>query len=145
MTTQPSPSKLLARICDTLDDSVMADMGSPYARRQLKAGLWALRRLGESLHTRTERLQADVRDMQALLEHARAGAPAAGAAGDEDAESLEQRHLRLQGQIEALEAQAIAAQEDTGADVSEILRALRALYVRMLERDAAGPKESGGG
>jgi len=118
---------LVRRICDSLDRTALADMTSPLAARQLKAGLWALRRIAEAPDSSDTSLAHEIADMEALLQlpPARAETP----------ESMRSRHVFLQERlIEAdRHAQAACATGESGA--WDTVCALRSLYRRMLARE----------
>lgn len=110
MMVEPAPEALIRRICDTLQQSVLAGLPpESMEHRQLKAALFALRHVAGQLEGREARLAAEIGAMAELLGPA-APSPVAGA-------SLARRHVALQ---EAL----LAWQE--GPEVDEA--ALRRLY-----------------
>ena len=136
MLIEPKADRLLARICESLERTALADMMSPYAHRQLKAGLWALRDLASSLKGQGEWLEREVADMKQVLA-AHADCRPKPLPGILPYASLEEQHLALQDQLATLDAhvQATAASRSERAGCA--VRELRALYVRMLERERA--------
>ena len=114
---EPQAARLIARVCDSLEQTVLADMATPYALRQLKSGLWTLRELAARIDAEPQRIREDIADMEQVL--ATLGAAMGPAApGMTDAE----RHIELQAGIEALETAAPRAE-------------LRELHLRMLARE----------
>lgn len=133
MTLQPRPGLLIERICDALEKTVLADPASPGAQRQLKGALWALRSIASGLDGRSELVRSDIEDMERVLAlHADClepdGAPAP---------TNEERHLQLQARVAALEAAAFTPGTAASRKTAAIAQDLRALYGRMLQREAA--------
>lgn len=131
MRTEPRAESLIRRICDSLEKTALADMTGPLAARQLKAGLWTLRRIAGSTDFATDLLAEEIADIEAVLEH-RAELP-------DTLDARRARHVLLQARlIEAdRRAQAACASGTAGAD--DDVRALRSLYRRMLARERASP------
>jgi hypothetical protein len=119
---EPQSGALLARICETLEQTVLDDMAAPFAQRQLKASLWTLRNLAVRIDAQPRVLNEDIADMEQVLAlHAEIPKDALGTVG---ALTDVQRHLQLQACVELLEARNPTI-------------AIRALHVRMLEREHA--------
>lgn len=76
MIIEPRAGRLIARICDTLERTVLATMTPSHPQRQLKAGLWALRDLASRIDRQGDAVRADIEEMQAFF------ARYAGALGD---------------------------------------------------------------
>jgi len=134
MRTEPEPALLIERICESLEKTALADMASPLAARQLKAGLWALRRIADSPDFSDTLLAREVADMEALLR-----LPSTSAA---TAEALRVRHVFLQERLIETDRWAQAAYAAGGAGAKETVHALRALYRRMLARERGEPEAS---
>lgn len=136
MITQPIPGLLIRRVCDVLE-AAMLDLADPArAQRQTKAALWSLRRIAQGLEGRDERLRADIADMERVLAAHRACRPP----DDEPpAESTDARHRQLQARVAALEADVHRAGSAASPHADAIAQELRALYRRMLEREAGAP------
>jgi len=119
---EPQSGALLARICKTLEQTVLNDMAAPFAQRQLKASLWTLRNLAVRIDAQPRVLNEDIADMEQVLAlHAEIPKDALGTVG---ALTDVQRHLQLQACVELLEAR-------------NPTTAIRALHIRMLERERA--------
>jgi hypothetical protein len=101
---EPQSGALLARICETLEQTVLNDMAAPFAQRQLKASLWTLRDLAVRMDAQPRVLSEDIADMEQVLESyaeipaAKDALDAAGALTDV------QRHLQLQACTELPES-----------------------------------------
>ena len=130
MTLEPRPDRLLARVCDSLESTALADPSSRDAQRQLKAGLWTLRRLAESLARPDDLLREEVADMSAVLARHDEAASRDVAAGD-----LRDRHRRVQSLLVELDHRTQQGRPQPGSAGERILQDLRALYRRMLERE----------
>jgi hypothetical protein len=129
MNTEPHAPALLARICRTLEETALADMGSAEARRQLKAGLWTIGRIAAALDTPAESLAAEIAYMERVLvqlgddlSDCPAGPPRA-------------RHVALQARLADADRHAQAARAGGDPQAAEAVRALRMLYRRMLDRE----------
>lgn len=122
---EPQAGRLIARVCAALEKAALADTGSPYAQRQLKAALWTLRDLASRIDAQPGRVREDIADMELAL--TALGAPCGIEPGLTDI----QRHLQLQARIEALEAASPAPE-------------LRALHIRMLARDESSRSQRAG-
>lgn len=131
MTTQPKPALLITRICDALESTILADPAPERAQRQIKAALWALRRIAAGLDQRSELVSADIDDMQRVLA-AHGECPEAEM---EQVEADEERHIRLQARVAALEASAFTPGTPACCKQVAIAADLRALYGRMLDRE----------
>ena len=123
---EPQAARLIARVCDSLEQTVLADMAAPHALRQLKSGLWTLRALAARIDAEPQRIREDIADMEQAL--VTLGAAACRIApGMTEAE----RHIELQAGIEALETAAPRAE-------------LRELHLRMLAREHASRSQRAG-
>ncbi len=136
MTLEPRPDRLLARVCDSLERTALAQPSSREAQKQLKAGLWALRKIAGSLAERDDRLREEVDDMYALLvQHDEAAARSiTNTAGD-----FRDRHRALQALLIELDHRTQRDRPAPGSAGDSIRRDLRALYRRMLEREGDSP------
>ena len=121
---EPQSGALLARICKTLEQTVLNDMAAPFAQRQLKASLWTLRDLAVRMDAQPRVLSEDIADMEQVLESYAEIPAAKDALGAAGALTDVQRHLQLQACVELLEAR-------------NPTTAIRALHIRMLERERA--------
>jgi hypothetical protein len=125
---------LISRICDSLEKTTLGDMTGPIATRQLKAGLWTLRRVATSPDFSDTLLACEIADMEALLQLA--AEPTA------TPDALRTRHIALQAQLIEVDRQAQAARATGEAGAGDGVRALRSLYRRMLMRERGEPKGS---
>lgn len=121
MRIEPRPDRLIKRISDSLERDALAAMGTPLAARQLKAGLWALRRIASSPDFSEALLREDITDMEALL-----GMPQDTPT---DIEAVRARHVALQDILVEFDRSA-----QTMGDGAKV-RTLRDLYRRMLRRE----------
>ena len=131
MRTEPEPALLIERICESLEKTVLAGMTGPLAARQLKAGLWALRRIAESPDFSEALLAREIADMEALLR-----LPSVSA---EAPEALRSRHVFLQERLIEADRWAQAACVAGGPGAKDTVHALRSLYRRMLARERGQP------
>lgn len=142
MLTEPRAGLLLARVSSVLEKTALSDMASPMAQRQLKAGLWVMRDMAARLDGQAATLREDIADMELLLTRCGAGLHEP-ATGDEV-----HRHQALQEKIAALEAGLYTGGEPLTDQGTAAAKALRALYLRMLEREraqlGAAPNGAGG-
>lgn len=136
MITEPRPDRLLLRLCDSLERTALADMGSAEARRQLKAGLWALRNVASVLDASGALLRAEIADIEGVLAQlARYAEKPAGESSDVSPPSPRERHVALQESLAAVDRRVQAACAGGDAAASDARRILRALYRRMLARE----------
>ncbi|HEX2884948.1 hypothetical protein [Vineibacter terrae] len=141
MITEPPAYPLLLRICDSLEQTALADMESAEAKRQLKGGLWAIRKIASGLDASCGLLRAEIADMEEVLaqlgEHADADCASYGSLPDSSPETPRARHVTLQARLIAVDRRAQAARAAGDPGATEALHALRALYRRMLGRESA--------
>jgi replicative DNA helicase len=114
---EPDAARLITRVCEALEKTVLEDMTSPHSVRQLKAGVWTLRELAARVRSEQNRIREDIIDMEQVL-------TAQGVAFNRELPGITdaERHVELQACIERIEATAPAAH-------------LRALHLRMLTRN----------
>jgi hypothetical protein len=139
----PDHSELLLGVADVLREAVLVELDDGAARRQLKAALHIIERVGRSVHRTPGYLVADIDDMlRTLRAVVPTGAPLGPQVDDAAAarqaietqgwstpfEDLVRLHDRLQGLVVAL---AGATPEHPDAD-----RELAGLYRRMLDRES---------
>lgn len=123
MMIEPRASRLLRRVCDSMEASTQD-------ARELRAALWVLRDLASRIDGHAQAVQADIDDMEAVL---RALPVTSSNAGGGDACA---RHLRLQQQLQDA-AQALRRDPESQT-------MLRAVHLRMLERERALLGDPGG-
>ena len=134
MMIQPQPDRLIERICQSIEKTVLPAMKPSNEQRSLKGALWALRDLASRLGARQELLAAEVADMRQLLAaHAPELLGTTNPGG-----SLEDQHLWLQSQLQALDTRAQASAASGDARARHTARELRSLYKRMLDRELEG-------
>jgi hypothetical protein len=123
---------LIRRICNSLEKTALADMTGAVAARQLKAGLWALRRIARSPDFSDTLLADEIADMETLLR--------LPAEPSTTPDALRARHLALQARLIDIDRQAQAARATGEAEAEDGIRALRSLYRRMLMRELSEPE-----
>ena len=139
MITQPPAHLLLIRICDSLERTALSGMESAEAKRQLKGGLWTIRKIASGLDASCGLLRDEIADMEEVLaqlgERAEVDCASRGSPSGDQRQAQSARHAALQVRLTDADRHFQAARAAGRPGAAQALQALRALYRRMLERE----------